>query len=253
MRDRWVALFALLCLLQLPLYVRYGKGPLTYDFAIKAAERTLVKPPRTPREFEAVRRALQESEDALRWCGPEDSRTARLNLNKALLAWHEGRLADADGHFLKAVRQFEAYHGADSFHACAVNLRYGEFLMLTRRYEDALVRFGVGVQAIEETLGPGNAFAVRMVFRQVTLLVYLGRSGQAAALAERYLPALLQEAGRYDEAYLTQTAGALDALARADGGKGRFRPPGGPDWRTVLLRAYQEGKKRLAESPEESG
>jgi tetratricopeptide (TPR) repeat protein len=250
MKNRLVLFFALFCLLQLPIYVIMGRGPIGFDMSIKSAERGLMEVPKNKDEVEAIRRHLEDAESSLATAGQvSDSRTARLNLNRALLAWHEGRVLEADGFFRKAIEQFEATHGPDSFHTSAVSLRYAEFLMLTRRYEEALPRFSLGVKSIEDTLGPKNPFAVRMVFRRAALLTYMGRQGEAVEVAGPYLAALQEQAGRFDELYLGQTASVLDTLARSK--VGLPAAPGGQGWRTALLKAHNEGKQRLAEFPEE--
>jgi hypothetical protein len=261
MRDRWVWVFTAFCLLQLPLYVALGRGPISFDTSIKAAEVGLSKPPQSEPELEAIGRSLEDAERALKLNAGWDSRTARLNLARARLAWHQGKTVEADGFYRKSVEQFQATHGKDSFHCSAVNLQYAEFLMLTRRYPEALSRFEWGVQPIEDTLGPKDAFAVRMVFRRVTLLTYLDRRAEASTLAKGYLAALLKHAGRFDEGFLTQTASVLDDLSRqawpgASSPEASFAgrvpvPQGGQGWRGVLLRAHREGKQRLAESAEE--
>lgn len=252
MRDRWVTVYALFCLFQLPLYVGLGRGDIGYDTAIKVAEKRLSRPLRTPQDLEAAARALDDSQSALDLVGESDSRLARLNLQRAILAWNQLKTVEADGHFRKALEQFEATHGPDAFHTSATNLRYAEFLMLAYRYQDALVRFQVGIKPVEDTLGPGNAFAVRMVFRQVSLLTYLGRNGEAATLARGYLPALLRQAGRFEELYLVQVASSLDMLVHGPPGARVEPAPGGQGWRSALLKAHEEGKRRLAGSAEES-
>jgi tetratricopeptide (TPR) repeat protein len=249
MRDRWVTLFVVFCVLQIPLYVSLGRGDIAYDIAMKEAEKKLSSPEPSEQQLAAAAVALEDSETALRLVGGEDSRQARLNIQRAVLAWNQRKMTEADAYFRKAIEQFEATHGPDAFHTCALNLRYAEFLMLSYRYQEALQRFQLGVKAVEETLGPGNPFAVRMIFRQVSLLTYLGRNGEAASLAASYLPALLENAGHFEEPYLTQVAGSLDVLSR-----GRFPQvspvwpaPGGRGWRQALLRAREEGVERMAE------
>lgn len=255
-----MAVFVAFCLLQIPLYVVLGRDCLIYDASMKSAEANLSKlgssrGPEEPASYEAVRTALKESEQALFAMGGKDSRQARLDLNRAMLAWNEGKTRDADRLFARAVRGFEMTHGPDSFHANAIRLRYAEFLMLNYRYQEALALFERGVKPVEDTLGPKDPFAVRMVFRHVCLLVNMGRPEQALGLARDYLPALLENAGRFDEPYLTQVASCLDALSRLQPALGRPLPPppGGQAWRPALLRAFEEGQKRLAETADDSG
>lgn len=254
MRDRWVTVFVVFCLAQIPLYFVLGRDSLTYDAAMKSAETILNRPSRSQRDFDGVRASLDKSEQALANIGGQDSRRARLDLNRAMLAWNEGKTSLADSHFARAVRGFEATHGADSFHASAIGLRYAEFLMLSYRYPEALARFEKGVKPIEDTLGPKNSFAVRMAFRHVGLLVALGRQEEAIRLAREFLPALLENAGRLDEIYLTQVASDLEILSRFRPADGLPLPPapGGHGWRPALKQAYQDGKRRLDENPDDS-
>lgn len=244
MRDRWVLVFVVFCVLQIPLYLALGRAPITFDFAIKAAELGIVKGPRNPEEIEAIRSSLQSAEGALERIpgGPQDSRQGRLDLTRALLAWHEGKTGDADLLFRRAISNFEATHGPDSFHTFAVSLRYAEFLMLTRRYGEALVRFEKGVKPLEDTMGPKNPLATRMVVRHAVLLSYMGRNPEAVKLVEPYLDALLRDAGKFDEAFLTQTGGTLDMLGRGAG----LRAAPGESWRQALASAYRRSQERAA-------
>jgi hypothetical protein len=178
----------------------------------------------------------------------QDSRQARLDLAAALLNWHQGKTAAADSFFRKSLAGFEATHGPDSFHTCVVNLRYAEFLMMARRYDEALARFELGVKPLEDYMGPGNALATRMVFRHVTLLTYMGRQAEAVPMAEAYLDNLVSQAGKFDEAFLSQTGGILDTLTR---GHGLRKPADGGNWQHALMEAYEAGK--ASASTDEAG
>lgn len=249
MRDRWVALFAVFCLAQLPLYLMLGREPIAFDAAIKSAEARLLRVSSDPEDQRKTQEALDQARTSLDALGGNDSRTARLEASLALLAWTRGKIGDADGHFRSALTQLEATHGPDAFYTAVISCRYGEFLMLNQRRDEALARFDVGLKPVEDTMGPKTAFAVRMVFRRVALLTELGRNQEAMAQATEYLPALLEHAGRYDEVFLFQTASTLEILAR--GKPGLPAPPGGRGWRAALRQSFEDGKARMAEGSEE--
>ena len=256
MRDRWVLVFVVGCVLQLPLYLILGRAPLTYDDSLKTAETILYRPkpdPKNPPNYQQARAALDDSQKALAEIGLSDSRQARLDLTRAVLAWNEGKIGEADGLFRKAVGEYEATHGPDSFHACAMNLRYAEFLMLIGRHDDALLRFERGFQGVEDFLGPKDPFAVRMVFRYVSLLVYRGRREEAVRLGRDYLPALVENAGQFEPMYLMQVGSVLDELSRTPLGEVKGIPPapGGHGWRSALEEANREAKQRMPDSPED--
>jgi hypothetical protein len=84
-----------------------------------------------------------------------------------------------------------------------------------------------------------------MVFRHVTLLSYMGHPEQAASLARPYLKSLVEQAARFDEQFLSQTAAVLDTLSR----QGRLpAAAAGHGWGAALRAAYREGKARMGES-----
>lgn len=253
MRDRWVLVFVVACVLQLPLYLILGRGPLTYDVSMKTAETILYHPNlKNPSDYQRAHTALDDSQKALSEIGVTDSRQARLDLARAFLAWNEGKIGEADGLFRKAVGEYETTHGPDSFHACAKNLSYAEFLMLIGRHDDALFRFERGFQGVEDFLGPRDPFAVHMVFRYVSLLVYRGRRAEAVRLGCDYLPALVENAGQQELQYLMQVGSVLDELSRNPLGEGRGIPPapGGHGWRFALEQANREAKQRMPDSQE---
>ncbi len=249
MRDRWVALFAVFCLLQLPLYLLWGRGPIGFDGAIKAAEKRLLRLPTDPAEQAKVQRALDDAGQSLEEIGESDSRLARLDLSRAMLAWTRGDITEADVRFRASITQLQATHGPDAFFTGVVSCRYAEFLMLNQRLGEALDYFDAGLGPVDATMGPKSPFAVRMVFRRVALLTQVGRNQEAMVQATEYLPALLAEAGRFDETFLFQTAATLEILAR--GKPGIPKAPGGRGWRTALQKAYIESKARLAEESED--
>lgn len=249
MRDRWVILFALFCLAQLPLYLYLGQGPLGFDGAIKAAESGLQKLPTSPQEQARIQLSLQQAAEALAQMKVDDSRLARLDLSRAMLAWTRGDVAEADSRFRAALTQLQATHGPDAFFTAVVSCRYAEFLMLNQRLDDALAHFEAGLGPVDDTMGPGSPFAVRMRFRRIALLTQLGRNPEAMAQADQYLPSLLDQAGRFDEAFLMQTASALEILERGE--PGVPPAPGGRGWRAALRQAHLDGKARLAKEPED--
>lgn len=245
MRDRWVLVYALFCLLQVPLYFVLGRGPVGYDFAMKAAEQKLMGSRSIPPDLQAIDADLERAQKTLEQLPQTDSRLARWQLDRALLAWAQGDMPSAEAWFLKSLGEFEARHGPDSFHACAVELRLAEFLFVTGRHQEALSRFERGFRPLEEMEGPGSPFVTRMAFRQASVLTQLGRYGQAAELAQRHWPRLLRDRQQFDPMFLSQSASTLEALQRT--GIGQVVPPSGSSWRQLLLPEGMGQPKAAAE------
>lgn len=245
---RWVAIFAVFCLVQLPYYVWAGRGPLGFDQSAKSAEKRLALGTSTAAELEGIQGSLDSGDQALETIGSEDSRRARLDLDLAILAWYRGDFTEADKRFRRSIEGFEKYHGPTAFYTSVVSLRYAEFLMLSRRYNEALPRFRDGLSVIDNTVGPDSPFALRMYFRQATLLVYMARYGEAKTLTSPRVQALLREAGNFDEGFLTQTADALQTLQTQTD----FEAPAeGGNWREVLLNANRELRDKEEQSSDE--
>ena len=228
MRHRWVLIYCVFCLGQIPLYLWLGTGPQGYDFAIKRAEVALS---RAPVNLPKVEEGIETAEERLREIPEQDSREARWEHNRALLYWFQGKMAEADASFRKSIAVYEATHGPDAWHTVAVSLRYGEFLMDSRRYQEAMEHFETGTRAIDEVQGPNSPFAVRMNFRHVMLLNYLGRTEEAISKAELLLPHLKSQAHLFDVPFINQVSGTLDALTR----QGGLPSPGNHSWSRTLL------------------
>ena len=243
MRERWVLIYSLFCLAQLPLYLMLGTAPQGYDFAVKRAEVALNK---APINLPKIEKELDTSGTYLQDIPGIDSRTARWEHNRALLFWFQGKTAKADESFRKSIEVYQATHGPDAWNTNAVSLRYGEFLMDGRRYQEALQRFESGTRAIDEVQGPDSPYAVRMNLRHAMLLNHLGRTREAAELAKELLPQLQAQANMFDEPFLYQISGTLDAFSR----KGLLPNPTAHSWaRTLLddarkLRTRAEGMSR---------
>lgn len=243
-----MSLFVLFCLLQLPLYVWLGRGPLGYDNAIKSVESGLMKMP-MERDIDVLNNSLKEAELALQRIGGFDSRTARLNLNRAMLAWNQGEIAEADSLFRLSIEQLEATHGPDAFYTAAVSLRYAEFLTLSRRYIEALPRFENDMGSLEDAMGPKNPFVVRMTFHHVAALQALGRYDSAVRLAKEYLPSLLEEAGALDQSYLNQLAPVLEELSQRSPS---FPAAASHGWLVTLIEAHTKGRARADAARDEN-
>ena len=162
---------------------------------------------------------------------------ARIEMERGILAWKAGKSAEAIQGLEKSRKLFEAEHGADSFHAAALDLRVGELQFLNRDHQEALVRFRRSIDPVEEYLGPREQFVVRMRFREVSALVALGREGEAADLAREHLNLLLKVAREQDNAFLQMTGNSLNALSM----KGLIPSPPGEkkSWRSSLLQAEE--------------
>lgn len=240
MRDRWVAVYLLLVVIQIPLYFVLGKYPLSFDFATKDAETVLRRPIINEADRERARTSLDEAESLLKASGDRSSRDARIEMDRGILAWKEGDSEQAIERLEKARQMFMEKHGADSFHAAALDLRVGELLYLKRRYGEAISRFRRSSEPVREYLGPRDQFSVRMVFREVSALVALGRNGEAAELAHENLALLLKVAGEQDDAFLQMTGGSLNILSL----QGLIRkPPGGSkSWKSALTEAKKEAR-----------
>jgi hypothetical protein len=221
MRDRWVSLYLLFVLVQVPLYFHLGREATQFDFATKAAEKKLRTSLVTEEERESVDRSLDEAELLLEQAGDVTSRRARIELDRAILAWKSGQVEEAIAGLERSRELFEAHHGHDSFHSAAVDLRIGELLYLQNRHNEALIRFQRSGPSVREYLGPRDQFPVRMSFREVCILVALGRNGEAAELAEKNLPYLYKVAHLQDDQFLQMTGGCLNILTR----KGLLRSP----------------------------
>ena len=211
MRDRWVSVYVLFVLLQLPLYYYLGKSPLAFEFAVKEAEGKLRTVLRTKEEQAEVEDALLLADRELESL-PPSSRSARLALNRGVLAWKKGDSTVAFSHLERSRELFDEFHGSDSFHSAAVDLRLGELEFLHGRFGDAQLRFARSRQRVEEYMGARTPFPVRMAFREVSSLVALGREEEAASIAMEFLPDLRRVAPEQDEQFLRRTGQALDML-----------------------------------------
>ena len=244
MRNRWVLIYSLFCLAQLPLYLTLGTAPQGYDFAVKRAEVALS---RAPVDLPKIEKELGTSGSYLQDIPGVDSRTARWEHNRALLFWFQGKTTMADESFRKSIETYKATHGPDAWNTNAVSLRYGEFLMDGRRYQEALQRFEAGTKAVDEVQGPNSPFAVRMNLRHAMLLNYLGRTEEAAKLAATLLPQLQGQANMFDEPFLHQVGGTLDALSR----KGLLPTPKARNWSRTLLDDAQKLRTRAEGGPQD--
>lgn len=240
MRDRWVALYIIIVLAQLPVYFALGEGPLKFDFATKDAENKLRDFRHEEGQTEAVERALQNSIAELDRMQDQTSRLARVRLNQAILAWKTGKPEGAVEALEKSSEIFSEKHGPDSFHTAAVDLRLAELFYLQRKYHEARVRYGRSTEAVRDYLGPRHPFVVRQIFREVCALVGLGRGDEAAELARANLPALKLVAEEQDVQFMASTGSSLDILHR----QGKFgRPPeGSVTWKSYLTSLLQEAE-----------
>lgn len=237
MTDRWVAALLLVWALQVPLYLHLGHGPLAYDLHLESAEEGLMRPP-SPEKAGAIREHLAAAEHALQTLGGQsrDSRWARLDRAAAVLAWHEGNTSAADAFFRRSLEVYEATQGPDSFPTCMASLQYAEFLVMTRRYDEALLRLELGTRQLEDSVGPGSSLVTRAVFVHVGALTDLGRQEDALRKATPCLDDLLEHAGKFDLLFLTRTGQTLDLLCAA----GLPKPRSEETWQQALAAAHQE-------------
>lgn len=237
MRNRWVFIYVLFCLVQFPLYLNLGTAPQGYDFAVKRAEVALSKAPINVKKIE---KDLETAGEYLQDIPQVDSRVARWEHNRALMFWFQGQTTKADESFRKSIEIYQATHGQDAWNTNAVSLRYGEFLMDGRRYQEALEQFEAGTKAIDEVQGPDSPFVVRMDLRHAMLLNYLGRTEEATQMFRELLPELQRQADMFDEPFLHQVSGTLDALSR----KGLLPSPSAHNWSRTLLNDAKELRAR---------
>lgn len=231
MRDKWVALYILLVLVQVPVYYELGKDSLGFDFAIKEAELKLKTPLVTKRQTEDVEEALEKAEQHLDRL-PPSSRKARVLLNRGLLSWKKGKTDEAIESLEECLQVFDDNHGRDSFHSAAVDLRTAELLFLQGKFSKAQPRFHRSRGRVGEYLGVHTPFPVRMAFREVSSLVTLGRDGEAADIAKRFLPDLRRVASEQDVQFLRRTGQSLDMLALK--GLVSGPPEGHKNWKQAL-------------------
>ncbi len=241
MSDRHALAYLLFLLLQLPFFYSEGQGHLGFEWAATRAE-DLLTSPASPERKVAIEKALGEIEQHLGNVEDRDSRPARLELARALWAWAEGRAKDAEIHFLKTIQIYARTHGPDSFHANAVRLRYAEFVMLNSRYGEGVPLFEGSLGPVIDFVGPEHKFVVRMRFRLVGALTFLGRRGEAATLARESMAGLYRKCGQMDPAFLSQTGGVLGILTHS---ALIAPPPEGESWKGYLTQLHQAQKDQV--------
>jgi tetratricopeptide (TPR) repeat protein len=232
-RDRWVALYIFIVLVQIPIYFQLGEGPLRFDITMNQAELTLQEFGYTEDEQEAVALGLERSRKMLERMGDDSSRLARLKLNVGILAWKSGKPQEAIDALEASHKIYKEKHGPDAFHAVAVDLRLAELYYLQRRYHEAKLRYKRSSERVRGYLGPRNPFVVRQAFREVCTLVALKRWDKAERIARANIATLELVADNYDERFLASTGASLDVLHRDE----RLGdPPGGfKTWKAYLL------------------
>lgn len=239
MRDRWVALYLVLVVTQVPIYYWLGRGPLGFDFALQRAERQLAAPSVPDLDQQkTIEAALLEGEQVLQAMDDQTSRRARIALNRGVLAWKTGKSQEAIEGFEEATAIFRHTHGADAFHTAAMALRTAELFYLQRDFFKAEEAFARNLSPVLEYLGPRHPFPVRMLFRRVSGLVNLGRKEEAAHLAQANLKFLAPVIGEQDRQFALTTGGTLDILAR----EGLVPRPSGVDTWVGYLLAEQDSK-----------
>lgn len=251
MRDRWVSLYLVVVLLQVPLYFLYGYAPLSFDFAAKEAETALRDKVvfNQAEEKEEIERAIQRAEDLLDQSGDQSSRRARIELSRGLLAWKSGNSKAGVEGLEKCRQEFVRTHGPDSFHVAALDLRIAELLIFQGQYPEAVMRFRRASPTVRQYLGPRDPFCVRMAYREVAALVSLGREGEAAELATQNLAHLKREIRSQDQQFVALTGGNLDLLHR----KALFpKPPAELGTWKAYLHSLQESGQGLRKSRGES-
>lgn len=247
MRDRLVLLYAVVVLAQLPFYFVEGRGPLGFDFSMKAVEKKIRGPVFDKEEQQRVRELLTESRGYLESMADESSRWALIEHEEGVLAWKSGDTKGAMDRLERARAIFKERHGPDSFHAHAVNLRIGELEFLRGEHDKALVRFQLSLPPVSAYLGARAPFPVRMKFRLVACLVSAGRLEEAAELTKESLSDLLSVASEQDTAFLQRTGSNLDILRM----KGLLGDPPASHvgWTSLLLEeAKKESAPELGES-----
>lgn len=238
MTDRQVLVYLLFLLVQLPFFWSEGQGQIGFEWAATRAEDLLTSPASEERKV-AIEAELEAIERTLVGVEPRDSRPARLELARGLWAWAEGRSADAEVHFQKTIQIYAQTHGPDSFHANAVRLRYAEFMMTSGRYGESIPLYEASLGPVIDFVGPEHPFVIRMQFRLVAALTFLGRTGEAATIAREHLDDLSKKCGKMDPGFLSQTAGVLEILSQK---MLIGRPQGEEGWKGFLSRLYLEQK-----------
>lgn len=238
MSNKHVLIYCLFCLVQIPFYLTQGWWQLGFDTQASRLE-SLLKQPANEAKIKAMDEGIDELEETLNNLPDRDSRWARLELVMALSEWSKGDAAKADAYFRRTIETYVENHGPDSFHVHAVRLRHAEYMMLHQRYLDALPTFETSLRPVREYVGPKHRFVIRMLFRQVAILTFLGRRGEAARLARPNMEALAKEIGRMDVGFVAQTGAVLDMLAL----DGKLpRPPNGWKDKLQTLHLEKEGE-----------
>jgi tetratricopeptide (TPR) repeat protein len=232
MRDKWVSIYILLVLAQIPIYFALGEGPLIFDFATQDAEQRINDFQDVEADGQAAELALESAHAGLQRMGDDTSRLARLRLNEGILAWKSGKPEEAVEALEDSLKIFKQKHGPDSFHVAAVDLRIAELQYLRRKYKDAADRFRRSNQRVREYLGPRHPFVVRQSFREVCTLVALGRRKEAGELARVNMTALKLVAEEQDTVFMTTTGESIDILHRQ--GEYVGPPPGFGNWKSYL-------------------
>ena len=232
MRDYLVFVYLLVILIQVPFYYQSGRDPILFDSKSGEAEKKLQDPVLLEADLEQVQDLLDSSQEILSASEDETSRLGRVEMNRAVLAWKRGKPQQAHELMVRSQEIFREKHGPDSFHVAALDLRIGELLLRSNRFQEALVHFRRGWQTVADYLGERSPFAVRMRFRQVTCLVSLGQLDEAARLCREGATDLVRVAYKQDSDFLNRTGGNLELLSA----KGLFkRPPDGHEnWRNYL-------------------
>lgn len=239
MSDRAVAIYLVLCLVQLPLYFVLGRTPLSFDFKVAALERKLMDYSSTEEERDRLFEEFEELEAELRRDSIDDSRIFRLWLSRAVLSWRTPDTERTEELFKKTLQGFLQTHGEDSYYAAGVRARYGEFLLSQRRHNEAEPLLRRARLGLHQTLGPSDPFTIRIAIREISNLETLGRDKPAGELAAKYAPLLLATAGTFEEALLFQAGQAFDRLTR----RGElYRPAARLGWGEALEVARRQGR-----------
>lgn len=232
MRDRWVALYLVLVLAQLPLYWWLGEGPLGFETAAREVETLIRDSLGRPEEREKLERSIKQAYARLERMGDQTSRRGRMKLNEGTMEWKFGKTDRAIEALQESYQVFVEKHGNRSFHAAVVEARLGELYFVQRRYPEALLSLERSLGPIRDFLGPRDPLVVRLAFRRVSILASLEKMAEAQQLAQQYLGALKSVASEQDSFFLQSVGGTLDLLVAS----GHFHHPPIPfgNWKSYL-------------------
>lgn len=238
MRDRWVAVYLFLVLIQVPLYYLYGRAPLSFDLAMDSAESRLAAVSvETSEEVERSLAEIDRAEAILDGADDHSSRRARVVMARAILDWRQGQSERALEELERGREIFAETHGADSFYVAVLDLRIGEFLLNQGQPQPALEHFDKGLEPVHDHLGPNDSFYIRSIFLKVRALTFQGDLETAADLARANLVTLVTNRDEIDPHFLVSVSHTLQLLTL----KGALRAPpeGYISWKEYLSPASE--------------